>query len=345
MRRYARVVISVPVRKLAVVAAVIAAALTAVPAAGAATVRNYDLGVVNLPDPGPKGPIPVRLWGAIGIPSGPGPHPLVIVAHGRHGDNCPPTAGDGIKWPCFAREARNDLGLRHVVRALASRGVAAISPDLNGAYTVGWGEPTDEPRWRRIVNRTLSEVEADVEGGGNRFGLRLGDRINLRRLGMLGHSRSGHNGARLARTGRIDSMLLLAPIHEGVPLRDIPTTVVLSRCDGDVGGQGRRYFRRAESANRDKPVFLIRLGGANHNFYNRLLARQGRDDGTFAGVPGCRKAERLGPKAQQGWLDRVAANFFAATLDGAERPGWMRARRPAPGLLHGLGVAIERLFP
>ena len=97
MRRYARVVISVPVRNLAVVAAVLAAALTAVPAAGAAAVRNYDLGVVNRPDPGPKGPIPVRLWGAIGVPSGPGPHPLVIVAHGRHGDNCPPTAGDPVR--------------------------------------------------------------------------------------------------------------------------------------------------------------------------------------------------------------------------------------------------------
>lgn len=51
-----------------------------------AIVRAYDLGEIAIDDGGPLGPLPVRLWGAIGVPSDPGPHPLVIVAHGRHGD-------------------------------------------------------------------------------------------------------------------------------------------------------------------------------------------------------------------------------------------------------------------
>ena len=336
------------------------AALLSAPAAGAASVRNYDLGEITLPDPGPKGPLPVRLWGAIGVPAGPGPHPLVVVAHGRHGDNCPPAPGESFEWPCFAREQHNDLGLRHIVAALASRGVAALAPDLNAAYTIGWGEPADERRWPRIVNRTLFELAGEVRDGGARFGLALRGRIDLARIGLLGHSRSGHNAVRLARAradhdeagqiatgqGPIDSLFLLAPVHEGVRLPDLETTVVASRCDADVPGEARRYLERARrDRGRDEPVFFARLEGANHNFYNRTLSELGRDDGKFSGVPGCGMKQRLRAGAQQRWIDAIARNFFAATLRGAARPAWMRLRGAAPGRLYGLRVAYERLVP
>jgi hypothetical protein len=99
------------------------------------------------PTPAPLGPIPVRLLGAIAAPRTPGPHPLVLVLHGRHGDNCPVVDRfDGETWPCFPRERRNDLGLRHVVRAIAERGVVTLAPDLNGAFTGGWGESNDRRR-------------------------------------------------------------------------------------------------------------------------------------------------------------------------------------------------------
>ena len=103
----------------------------------APAVRVYNLGPADLPDAGPRGPLPVRLWGTIGVPAAPGPHPLVIVAHGRDGDGCPIDEQDFPTWPCFATEQRNDLGLRHGVRALAERGFVAIAPNLNGAFTAG----------------------------------------------------------------------------------------------------------------------------------------------------------------------------------------------------------------
>ncbi len=102
-----------------------------------AVVRTYDLGDTALPDSSTKGPLPVRLWGVIGVPDTRGRHPIVIVAHGRHGDNCPHTQSYVFTWPCFGREQRNDLGMRHILRALTKRGIAAIAPDLNGAYTIG----------------------------------------------------------------------------------------------------------------------------------------------------------------------------------------------------------------
>lgn len=340
------------------VTALIAGA-TATPA-GAAEVRDYDLGSVSLPDPGPKGPLPVRLWGAIGLPGGPGPHPLVIVAHGRHGDNCPPAPGDSFEWPCYAREQRNDLGLRYLVRALAERGVAAIAPDLNGAYTIGWGEPDDQRRWPRVVNRTMSELAKEATAGGGRFGVSVQGRVDLGRLGVLGHSRSGHNGAQLVRgragntspakiasgQGPIDSLLLLAPAYKGASLPDLEVAIVTSRCDADVPGEGRRYLERARrQPDRDEPAFLVRLDGANHSFYNRTLSALGRDDGRFAPAPGCGRRERLASGRQQRWIDRFASGFFAAELRGAPRPGWMRLRGPEPGQLFGLPVGYERLVP
>ena len=145
--------------------------------AAPAQVRNYDLGRVDLPDPGPKGPLPTRLWGAIGAPVAAGPHPLVLVLHGRHDTGCPIDRFDFPTWPCFRREKRNDLGLRHVVAALARRGFVALAPDLNAAFTAGWGEPDDRRRWPRVVNRTLAELEDEVRAGGGRFPLALQGRV------------------------------------------------------------------------------------------------------------------------------------------------------------------------
>ena len=342
--------------------------IAAAPASGAATVRNYNLGGTTVADPGPEGPLPVRLWGVIGVPDGAGPHPLVVVAHGRHGDNCPrlPGSTPRFEWPCYDREQRNDYGLRHIVRALAGRGVAAIAPDLNGAFTFGWGPAADERRWPRIVDRTLSEVARDVREGGSRFGVPLGGRIDLTRIGLLGHSRSGRHVVRFARSraddtshaevaagqGPIEALLPLAPVYRGAglsgraPLPDLTTAIVLSRCDGDVPRQGRRYFTQAEKdENRSEPVFLVRLEHANHNYYNRTLSDIGQDDGNFSGQPGCGKRERLKPAAQQRWIDKLASSFFAATLGGARSPSWMRPHGPPPKLLYGLPVAYDRFVP
>ena len=339
-----------------------------VSASGAATVRNYNLGDTTIPDPDPKGPLPVRLWGVIGVPDGPGPHPLVVIAHGRHGDNCPRLPGPTpqFEWPCYDREQRNDHGLRHIVKALGERGVAAIAPDLNGAFTFGWGPAADERRWPRIIDRTLLELATDVGDGGSRFGIPLGGRIDLTRIGLLGHSRSGHHIVRFARSradntsdsevgsgqGPIDALLPLAPVYRGaglrgkVPLPDLPTAIVLSQCDGDVPRQGRRYFTQAHNdEDRTEPAFLVRLEGANHTFYNHTLSEIGLDDGGHSGLPDCSKRERLKPAVQQSWIDKFSSSFFAATLRGARRPSWMRLQGPEPTRLYGLPVAYDRLAP
>lgn len=327
------------------------------------SVRNYNLGDTTLPDASPMGPLPVRLWGAIGVPDGPGRFPLVIVAHGRHGDNCPHTQSFVFTWPCFAREQRNDLGLRHIVAALADRGIAAVAPDLNASYTIGWGDEDnlDEARWPKIVNRTMSLIAAsDEDDSGHPFGLDLERRLDLKRIGLLGHSRSGFNAVRFARSraantspgkvaagqGPVGSLFLLAPVYGGVALPDIKTTVVLSECDGDVHGQGLKYFEGAATQRgRRSDVFLLRLGRANHNYYNSTLSDLGVDDGRFGGGQHCRDGERLKPKAQQGWIDKVTTAFFNTTLRRAKAPSWMRPLRAPLTTLYGLGAGEQQFFP
>jgi dienelactone hydrolase len=344
--------------RLVAVALALAATGASASAAAAlpAQVRDYDLGRVELRTPGPLGPIPVRLRGAIGAPTAPGPHPLVLVLHGRNATGCLGGPLDSDTWPCFARENRYDLGLRHVVRSLAERGMVALAPSLGGAFTAGWGEPNDADRWPRIVNRVLGQVAREAAVGGGRFGVELLGRVDLARIGLLGHSLSGHHAVRGARRrldndspaqvargqGPVSALFLLAPVAQGAVLPDLPTAVVLASCDGDTGPMGRAYLEQARRRpERRRAVFLARLEGANHNFFNRTLARLGADDAP-TGRPRCRRPRRLPARAQQRWLDRAAADFFAATLRGANRPVWLRRGAPRPTRVYGRRVLVRR---
>ena len=317
--------------------------------AAPAQVRNYDLGRVNLPDPGPKGPLPTRLWGAIGAPVAAGPHPLVLVLHGRHGTGCPIDRFDSPTWPCFRREQRNDLGLRHVVAALARRGFVALAPDLNAAFTDGWGEPDDRGRWPRVVNRTLAELEDEVTAGGGRFPLALQGRVRLRRLGLLGHSLSGFHAVRTARrrlrsdsAARVRALFLLAPVQSPLAPPDVPLAVAVGTCDGDTGRRGRVYFdRAARTPARRRAAFLVSIRRANHNYYNRTLARLSDDDAP-TNLRRCRRPQRPSAGQQQRWIARAAADFFAATLLGARRPAWLRPGARAPRRVYGLDVQVRR---
>ena len=324
--------------------------------AGSAQVREYNLGRVDLPDPGPKGPLPARLWGAIGAPGSPGPHPVVLVLHGRHGTGCPIGRFDIPTWPCFAREQRNDLGLRHVVRALARRGLVALAPDLNAAFTDGWGEPDDRNRWPLVVNRTMAELAREVASGVGRFGMTLQGRVDLSRLGMLGHSLSGFHVVRAARRragngsqakiaaglGPVGALFLLAPVPRSLAAPDVPLAVAVGTCDGDAGTTGRRYFTKAQSTRgRHRAAFLVTIRRANHNYYNRTLARLSTDDAP-TGRRRCRPARRPSAAEQQRWIAGAAADFFAAMLRNGRRPAWLRLGARPPTRVYRLEVTVSR---
>ncbi len=322
------------------------AAPTQTPGAVEIVARDYDLGVTRFRQPGLTGRlarIPIRLWGTIAAPAVAGPHPVVLVAHGAHGDNCP---GEFGTWPCFPREQRNDLGLRYLVRGLAHAGFVALAPDMNALYTAGFGEVQDkEPRrFADISDALLAELARANTGASRRFGIPLRGKVDLTEVGVLGHSRGGMNALAWVRgKPEVASVFLLAPAFErSRRIGDVSATVALGTCDDDTGLQGARYFSALRASTRTHPAFQLTLTGANHNFYNRTLVRLGNDDAE-ASTGKCAKSRRLKPGQQQTWLKRVARDHFTVTLLDALPARWMTP--PPPTRIYGRTVAVKQLLP
>lgn len=324
----------------AVVPAVPGAAQSATQAPTVA-VANDNLGTRQFTQPGATGKfrkMPVRLQGVIAAPTAGTRRPLVLIAHGAHGDNC---AGEFGEWPCYAREQRNDRGLRYLARSLAAAGFVAVVPDVNGAYTGGWGEPNERLRFQQIMNATIAAV-ATAGTGGRRVGVPLAGRVNTKRIGILGHSRGGMNAERWSR-GRagVRSVFLLAPAYDaGVRPANRPTTLVLGTCDGDTGDDGAGYPAAARRLGQASPWWQLSVTAANHNDYNATLVRLGKDDATSAEAglgDRCAPAARPGPAAQQAFLAQVAADHFRRTLLGAAPAAWQ-----APGVVSATiaGLAV-----
>jgi dienelactone hydrolase len=337
-----------------VAVAVVAASGAGVAAAGpdasgtsaaAIVAADYDLGVRLFRQPGLSGRfarMPIRLWGTVAAPAAPGPHPVVLVAHGAHGDNCP---GEFGTWPCFGREQRNDLGLRYLVRALARSGFVAFAPDLNAAHTGGWGEVAngESLRFGQVVDATLAEIARAGTGAPTRLGIPLDGKPDLTRLALLGHSRGGMNVLAWGRGKRtVRSVFLLAPFHDPKQrIADVPATVLLGLCDGDTGLTGARYVTAAaRDTARGAPVYQLTLAGANHNYYNQTLARLRADDAPTDRAS-CSPAKRLTAPAQQAFLARVAVDHFTVAMLDAPAVAWMTG--PVGGQLYGRKVAVKRV--
>jgi large repetitive protein len=309
------------------------------------TVKQYDLGVVRFAEPGGTGRfarIPVKIQGVVGIPADTGPAPVVVIGHGRHGDGC---LGEYAVWPCFSMEQRNDLGMTYLVRALARAGVVTVAPDVNAAYTGGFGEPTPAVEHRRfdgIVDTTLADLETASAGGAVNLPATLVGRVDATRIGVLGHSRGGMNVLEWAgaHTGAVRSVVLVAPYFDPAQtVPDVPATLLLGTCDRDTGTTGAGYLTAARTATRTAPSWRLVVRGANHNAYNRTLVRLRMDDAAHA-KGACAKAKRPTAAAQQSFLARVAGDHFAHTLLGAPAAAW-RLPGTALGRLYGQRVALS----
>jgi len=307
--------------------------------------KDYDLGIRMFRQPGLTGrfaKMPIRLWGTIAAPTGRGPHPIVVVAHGAHGDGCP---GEYGTWPCWNVEQRNDLGFRYLVRALAAAGFVAFAPDLNSAHTGGWGEGTNKEalRFGQVVDATLAELARASRGAPTKFGIPLNGKADLTRLGLLGHSRGGMNVLQWARGKKaVESVLLVAPFHDpATRVGDVPATILLGTCDGDTGLSGGKYFTALKTQTRTAPAFQLTVTGANHNYYNQTLASLRADDAPQR--TGCRPSQRPPAKAQQAFLARVSVDHFTVGVLGAPAVRWMTG--PSGGQLYGQTVVVKRIVP
>lgn len=225
-------------------------------------------------------PLNARVW----YPSGEGPFPLVLTAHGNH---------LALDW--------SDPGYEYLGALLASRGYVFVSVDqnfLNGSHTnlvKGFRNENDARGWLLLKHleqwRNWSKTETHPF-----FGL-----ADMNRIALIGHSRGGEAVIHAAFFNQlpfypdnalegfdfgfsIRSVVAIAPVDGqyqpgkiSTPLKDINLFVIQGSHDMDMSSyHGLRPFNRLEFS----PAFRgfkagLYVYGANHGQFN---TRWGKKD-------------------------------------------------------------------
>lgn len=249
------------------------------------TRTDYDFGDTAVPLSGLEDRR-AELRAAMWLPSGaPGPRPVVMFLHGRHAP-CYDPAGDWnepLSWPCPRgwRPVPSHRGYDEAARVLASHGYAVVSISANGinAQDAQYSEDGGALARGELVLRHLDLLTRANRGAAPGMSPRLRGRLDLNRVGLMGHSRGGEGVVKAAllnadrlRPHGIRAVLPLAPVDfaRGT-LPGVPMAVLLPYCDGDVADQqGQHFYDDTRYADRTDRVLRSSLlvMGANHNYFN-----------------------------------------------------------------------------
>ncbi len=248
--------------------------------------------------------------GRIYLPDGQGPFPLVVFLHGNHG-TCGIETGEGNpridasvaytttgKCPNGYIESPSYRGYDDAGRLLASYGFAVVSINANRGITGGNGPSSDSGLIYARGNLVLRHIEelAHLSRGDKASvisspDLDLKGKLDLTRIGLMGHSRGGE-GVRFAYNIYTDSsdsakwqaripglkfkgIFEIAPVDMGagsskVEAHGVAWNVLIGGCDGDVSDfQGvNPYTRMLSSIDDGFPKSVFTVWGANHDFFN-----------------------------------------------------------------------------
>ena len=266
------------------VPAVAAAQDPGLPGPLAVTREEYNFGDSAFTPPTAfPGPIEVR--GVVTYPtslSG-GPFPLMVFLHGRH-STCFSGSSSFLEWPCTAGRLPipSFRGYDYIADVLASHGYIVVSISANGINARD-NSITDLGMQARaeLLQHHLNVWNSFNTTGGAPFGTKFVGRIDMTRIGTMGHSRGGegvmrhflHNQS-LGSPYTIRAVFPLAPVNFHRPLvTGVSHLTLLPYCDGDVSDlQGVHYFddvRYAVSGDLTPKHTLLVMGG-NHNFFNTV---------------------------------------------------------------------------
>jgi hypothetical protein len=258
-----------------------------------------------------------------------------VFLHGRHevcyGDPTNPSDVDK-PWPCprGMKPVPSYRGYDAPATALASNGYQVVSISANAIN--GWdSEAYDagaQARAELVLDHLALWRKWSTIGGGP-FGSRFVGKLDLRNVGLMGHSRGGEGVARAAvlnadRGGQygIRAVLPLAPTDFArATVPGVAMSVLLPYCDGDVSDlQGQMFYddTRYSVGGDAAPRSTVTVLGANHNFFNtewtpgQSAAPSGDDwfGDEKASPCGAKYPGRLTAKQQQAVGTAYVAGFF-----------------------------------
>jgi hypothetical protein len=304
------------------------------------SVAEYDFGDTAFSPTGFPGMVEVRANVHHPTDLTAGPFPLVIFLHGRQ-YTCFEGTSVFLQWPCSgSREPIPSFeGYDYLGQVLASHGYVVVSISANGINADdNFSADLGMLARAELIQEHLKHWETFNTVGGAPFGNTFVGAVDLANVGTMGHSRGGEGVVRhfllndsLGSPFQIRAVFPLASVDFDRPvINDVPLSVLLPYCDGDVSDlQGVHFYDDARynvpgDTGRKHTLLVM---GANHNFYNTvwtpgLFPAGGVDDWIYTfgdtdshcgTVPG---NGRLSAAAQRGTSLAYVSAFFRTYLGG-----------------------------
>lgn len=306
---------------------------------------TFDLGdLAYKPDSFPN---KVELRGSVHYPSGlsGGPFPVIVLLHGRHSTvyktSAPGTTGLSWPPPVGYQSITSFEGYDYFARTMASHGYIVISVSCNAINAADNSLADRGMNARAQLMQKQLDIWRDYNTiGGVPFGTKFVGKLDMTRIGTMGHSRGGEGvifhallNQSLGSPYGIKAVITLAPVDFSRKVMNrIPLMNIAPYCDGDVVGLSGVHFyddARYNDTADNSPKHSVLIMGANHNFFNTVwtpgsyIAGTSDDaDGLF-GVstdPFCSSKKagngRLDTSKQKAAFNAYGAAFFRRYVGG-----------------------------